>query len=305
MTGKKTACVIPTRNAGIGFSKLISQIKQQKNVNFKLIIIDSESCDGTDSISRREADLFYSIKVEDFNHGGTRQMIVEKHKEFDYFIFITQDVYLVGDDSFENIIKPLDEPDIGAVCGRQLPHLNATTVAEHARLFNYPSYNFKRSFSDKDRYGIKTAFLSNSFSSYKREALEDIGGFAKNLIMGEDMFAAAKMLLQGYHIYYCADALCRHSHNYTLLEEAKRYFDIGVLHSQQQFIMHKFGGTRGEGIAYLKSELKFAYQHKKRAIIESLIRSFLKICFYKLGKKNVLLPNSVNKFFSMSKNFWI
>jgi len=51
-------------------------------------------------------------------------------------------------------------------------------------------------------YGIKTAFLSNSFSAYRKKALQEIGWFKDNLILGEDTYAGAKLLLKGYKIAY-------------------------------------------------------------------------------------------------------
>jgi len=45
--------------------------------------------------------------------------------------------------------------------------------------------------------------------------LEEIGWFREKLIMGEDTFAGARMLLAGYKIAYVADAQVYHSHNYA------------------------------------------------------------------------------------------
>ena len=85
--------------------------------------------------------------------------------------------------------------------------------------------------------GIKAAFLSNSFAAYRRSALESVGGFPSDTIFGEDTFAAAKMLLNGWKIAYSAEATVYHSHNLTFIEEFRRYFDIGVFHSREKWFM--------------------------------------------------------------------
>ena len=60
-----------------------------------------------------------------------------------------------------------------------------------------------------------------------------------------------------YKIAYIADAMVKHSHNYSLIEEFKRYFDIGVFHADQQWIRNNFGGAGGEGKTFLISELLY------------------------------------------------
>ena len=83
---------------------------------------------------------------------------------------------------------------------------------------------------------MKTAFNSNSFAAYRRKALKDVGGFPINTILSEDMYVTAKMLLKNWSVAYCADAKVYHSHNYTIWQEFKRYFDIGVFHAKEAWI---------------------------------------------------------------------
>ncbi|BBI49658.1 hypothetical protein HORIV_20790 [Vreelandella olivaria] len=63
--------------------------------------------------------------------------------------------------------------------GRQLPHPDASPIAAHARYFNYPDESRVVATADIPRLGIKTAFLSNSFAAYRREALSARAGFPK------------------------------------------------------------------------------------------------------------------------------
>ncbi|VCW13919.1 hypothetical protein BANRA_01245 [Escherichia coli] len=42
------------------------------------------------------------------------------------------------------------------------------------------------------------------------------------------MYYTAKAILAGYKVAYVADAVVKHSHNYSPIDEFKRYFDIGV-----------------------------------------------------------------------------
>ncbi|BBM05676.1 hypothetical protein HAALTHF_27910n [Vreelandella aquamarina] len=87
--------------------------------------------------------------------------------------------------------------------------------------------------------------MSNSFAAYRREALLAAGGFPEGTILSEDMMAGARLLQQGWKLAYCADACVQHSHNYTLAAEFKRYFDIGVFHHREQWLLAWLGKAEG------------------------------------------------------------
>lgn len=59
------------------------------------------------------------------------------------------------------------------------------------------------------------------------------------------MYFAAQAVITGYKVAYVSEARVRHSHNYSVMEEFKRYFDIGVFHCEQPWIRDKFGGAGG------------------------------------------------------------
>ena len=130
--------------------------------------------------------------------------------------------------ALQALVAALDDPQAAAAYGRQLPHPDATPVAAHARLFNYPDASHTRRWSDAAEFGIKTCFLSNSFAAYRVQALREVGGFPANVILGEDMHLAARLLQAGYAIRYQAQAKVYHSHNYSWLAEFRRYFDVSV-----------------------------------------------------------------------------
>ncbi|MFW8286919.1 glycosyltransferase family 2 protein, partial [Klebsiella pneumoniae] len=73
----------------------------------------------------------------------------------------------------------------------------------------------------------------------------------------EDMFYTAKAILAGYKVAYVPEAKVHHSHNYSPSEEFKRYFDIGVFHTDEPWIRNSFGGAGGEGKRFIISEFKF------------------------------------------------
>ena len=217
--------VIPTYNAGNQWQDWIAAYQSQSLKADKVIVIDSSSSDDTVKLAEEAEFSVYSIPQSIFNHGRTRNQAVEFGKGFtDVVIFMTQDAILASSDSLANLLAPFVDPEVAAVCGRQLPHHDATPLAAHARYFNYPSESRVRTMADISVLGIKTAFMSNSFAAYRLSVFEELGGFPDNTILAEDMYLTAKMILLGYKVVYCAEATVFHSHNYTLKQEFQRYF---------------------------------------------------------------------------------
>ena len=118
------------------------------------------------------------------------------------------------------------------------------------------------------------------------------------------MYAAAKMLMAGWRVAYAGNAQCRHSHNYSLVEEFARYFDMGVFHARESWIRENFGGAGGEGIRYVKSELQFLGLHRLYLWPSAMLRNAIKLFAYKLGQQEAILPTLIKRKLGMYKRYW-
>jgi len=277
--------VIPTYNASRYLDAQLKALRAQSVKELEILVIDSSSSDRTLEIAKEYAVQTLSIRKEEFEHGGTRTLAGKTRSVGDILVYLTQDALPRNDEAIETLIQPLlTEHKCGVAFGRQIPYQDATPFAQHLRLFNYPSQSYVRTYADRTALGIRAAFCSNSFAAYRRKALESVGWFKTGLLMGEDMYACAKMLKQGYHVAYVADAAVYHSHNYSLRQEFKRYFDLGVFLKKEQWILDEFGTPEGEGLRFIRSELSFlvrtGYPHY---VPLSLLRATAKGLGYRLG----------------------
>lgn len=301
----KIAVIVPTLNAGKRWLDWLQAFARQNITAEYRLVVDSSSDDDTLELAKAYGFERHVIAKADFNHGGTRQLAVDLLPEADILVFLTQDAILNNHDAIDNLVKCFADPLIGAAYGRQLPHLNAGSISAHARLFNYPDKSQIRSLSDKQIFGIKTVFISNSFAAYRRSALLEVGGFPIDTIMNEDTYVAGKMLVAGWKMAYCAEAQVFHSHDYTFNQELNRYFDIGVFHAHTTWLQNTFGGASGEGWRFVKSELGFLLRTAPWLIPSALIRTVLKWLGYKLGKTSLSgLPIAICRTLSLHKNYW-
>lgn len=301
----KTGLIVPTLNAGRLWESWLKAFEQQTRKPDCLLVIDSSSSDDTVALARSRGFDVHVIPKAAFNHGGTRQFGVTMLPDVDIFVFMTQDALLAGPDALERLLAAFDDSQVGAAYGRQLPHRNAGPIARHARLFNYPAESHKRSLKDRTRFGIKTAFISNSFAAYRRSALMQARGFPVDTIMNEDTYVAGRMLVSGWRVAYCADALVFHSHDYSFLEEFRRYFDIGVFHNHTAWLQRTFGGASGEGLRFVVSEMRYLAKHSPWLIPSAALRTGLKWLGFKLGILHQGLPRALRSHLSLHKTYWL
>ena len=296
---------IPTFNPGHTWAFWLARITSWlPKFVCRLIIIDSQSDDCTPELSAQAGFEVFTISRADFNHGDTRQLAVEHLFDCDLIIFLTQDAVLAAPESIKKLIAVFDDEKVGAAYGRQLPHPDAKPIGAHARLYNYPDRSEFRNKNSISNLGLKAAFISNSFAAYRRDALLAVEGFPSNTIFGEDTIVAGKMLLTDWKIAYVADATVFHSHDYTPMQEFSRYFDIGVLHSRESWLLERFGKPEGEGKKFVISELSYLVRHAPWSIPSAMIRTLLKYSGYRLGRLEHFLPIRVKQHFSMHKNYW-
>lgn len=295
---------VPTYNGGKIWKEVITSIKRYAPQNLYVLVIDSNSKDDTAANALAAGFDVDTINGADFNHGGTRNIAVEKAQhEHDIIIFMTQDA-IPQQDFIINIIDAFKDEKVACAYGRQLPHVDANPLASHARYYNYPTKDYVCGYEDIPEMGIKTVFMSNSFSAYRISAFKKLGGFPSNTILCEDMYFTAKAVMAGFKVAYTANAVVRHSHNYTPMEEFKRYFDIGVFHADEPWIREEFGGAGGEGKRFILSELKYLLKSAPLWIPLALINNFMKILGYKIGQNYKKLPLSIVKKLSMHKRYW-
>lgn len=300
----KVGLIVPSLNAGKLWQSWLDAFSKQTRLPDRLLLIDSSSTDDTVALAREQGFEIQSIAKSVFNHGGTRQSGVELLQDMDIIVFLTQDALLANPQAIATLLKAFENPQVGVAYGRQLPHINAGPIAAHARLFNYPAKSQLRSLDDSHRFGIKTVFVSNSFAAYRRSALMQVGGFPLDTIMNEDTFVVGKMLLSGWKVAYCADAQVFHSHDYSVADEFKRYFDIGVFHAQTTWLQDTFGSASGEGLRYVRSELVYLLKFAPEMIPSALVRTGVKWLGYKMGRLHSKLPVAVSHGLSLHKAYW-
>lgn len=229
-------------------------------VKAKVLVFNSSSDDGTVELARKlGAETLITPRTE-MNHGYARE-VSRKKLNTDIVVMMTPDAYAEAD-MLEKLIKPIEEGRADATYARQIAHEGANIISRFSRQFNFPEKSNIRGITDVEKYGVYTAFISDACTAYLNKALDEIGGFRWTL-SGEDAIAGAMLIKKGYKIAYVADAVVRHSHNYSPFKEFRRHFDTGMYRKQWHKILDLGGaGDQTRGASYAASLLGYVAKNQ-------------------------------------------
>jgi rhamnosyltransferase len=297
--------IIPVLNPGAFAGQLARAIGGQRVRPDEIIVLDSESNDGSVSAFEAIGAQIHRVPRRTFDHGGTRRYGMEIARGDD-LLYLTQDAIPADPHAFDRLAAALHSaPDIAIAYGRHQPRAGANAFGAHLRLFAYPEVSHVRSAADVPRVGLRTAFASNTFAMYRRSALEDVGGFAPRIVSNEDLHAAARMLLRGWRVSYAAEAIVEHSHDSSAIAEARQFFDTGVMHAEERWLLSTLGVPEGSAAEFARSE--YAYLRARRepwALPRWGYRNAVRLIAYRLGRAHHVLPTSVKRRLTAQPAYW-
>lgn len=296
--------IIPTLQAGEALRRLIESLQDQTLKPREILVIDSASTDGTPYIAMGCGVRVIGIDRQDFDHGGTRNLAAS-HAVGEVLVFMTQDAMPAHPDMLERLVAPLmRDGRVACAYARQVPRPGAGVLERLTRAHLYPERPAVKWRADLPRLGVRTFFCSNVCAAYRRDIFEQLGRFPAPVLFNEDLFFAARCILADYGVAYAADARVVHSHDYTLAQQFRRYFDNGVSMRGNEWVYAHSGVGRSGSRLVLAVARELIRRRQMRYIPRLLAESAAKFIGYQLGKRHRLLPASLCRRFSMHRGIW-
>ncbi len=296
----KVSVVIPTLNAEGHLPRLLSSLRGQ-TVETEVVVVDSSSEDSTPLIARRGADVFVSVRREEFNHGLTRNLGLRLASE-DIVVFMSQDALPENDRTLETLIRPIVEGEVVLSYARHVPPPGTRPPEVFFRLFSYPPKSEIRDASMLPKYGLRVFANSNVCAAYLKEKLLEVGGFPR-VILSEDLYVAARLILAGYRTMYNAEAKVLHAHSFTPWGIFRRYFSIGVFYAENRWL-REFGG-RGDTLRFVVEELIFLSEHHPLWVPYAVVENVARLLGLLLGYNYRFLPKPLLPLLSGYRNYWM
>jgi len=273
--------IIPTLNGAGHLPGLIDSLRRQTVKGLEVIVIDSDSDDGTDKLAASLGCIVQRITRAEFDHGRTRNLGADVASG-DTLVFLTQDALPVSADFIARLIEPIDGRITAAAYARQVPAPQATPTEAFARLYNYPPESSSRHVSRIERRTLRSFFFSNAASAISRECFEKVGRFPSPVPTNEDMLLCARLLDAGYRISYVAEAEVIHSHAFSLTELFRRYCRVGMVARDYQATLRAERHAR-EGLEFVRRQIAYLQRvgHSElipRAIVEAGVKALAFYC---------------------------
>ncbi|MDF3128815.1 glycosyltransferase [Kiritimatiellaeota bacterium B1221] len=294
--------VIPIWNAEPYLPKLLPQLFAQKGVDLQeVLLLDSMSTDRSLEIASGFPRVTI-IPIACFSHGGTRNLGIQKAQS-EIIVLMTQDALPQGTDWMEKLISPLQNAKVAYTFSRQVPYPGTNPMESYYLNQKFSADSSKTyEIEQEEIASLDQVFSSNVSSALKRSvALQH--PFNSQLIMGEDQQFSRDVQQAGFAVQYVHDSIVIHSHNYSLMQTFRRYFD-SVIAITQVFPSHKLNASASSGVSYLKHEFLFIL--KQHPV-------YLPYYFCYLGMKTLAtfiahmekhLPRKFVRFCSMNDRYW-
>ncbi len=279
--------ICPLYKAEKYITNLNNSIMMQQNVNINTIhYILTESKDNTEKILQENAIEYKKIKAEEFSHSLTRETEAMKSNA-DIIVFITQDIEIRDKLWLYKLIRPIENGECEATYSRQIAKDDG--IEKYTREINYPKESKVVSKKDVDQLGLRTFFFSDASSAIRADIFKKLNGYdGKKIPINEDQYFAYKLIMNGYKIRYCADSIVYHSHNFTLKQIFKRYYDTGVFFKQNNYL-DKYGTNKTGGRLAIYTLKKAIQDRNVKVILQFIPNMAARFIGMKMGKykKNI------------------
>jgi len=237
----KISIVIPTLNAGELFREVLEGVKAQEiDAELELVIVDSGSEDGTAELGKKYADVFLQIRKEEFNHGQTRNLAIEKSSG-ELIALLVQDATPSNRHWLSSLASAFDDPMVAGAYSRQVPRPDCNPLIR-IRLLDWASGGGERRIQEltgksacaprtnealkltpeQIKKVIETFSFDNVSSMIRRSVWEKIKFPSRRF--AEDIGWCREVLCQGWKVVYEPESVVIHSHNKSLWYEFKRIY---------------------------------------------------------------------------------
>lgn len=259
--------VIPTKNAGTLFNKVLASIfNQNTELQYEVICVDSGSTDNTIEIIKSFPVKLYQIAPQEFGHGKTRNYGAAQGTG-EFIVFITQDALPANEYWLQRLVEAMGKDEkIAGGFGIHYPYegcnlLDQRDITLHFRGFGcdrtiYFMQDLNR-YENEEGYRHLLAYFSDNNSCLRRSVWEKIPYDDVNF--AEDQIWAKKIIELGYKKVYTPFAAVYHSHNYKLSTYFQRYFDEykGVYQVHQYKILPSPVLIIPAAIKHILSDIKY------------------------------------------------
>jgi glycosyltransferase involved in cell wall biosynthesis len=215
---------IPVRNGGSLLGDVLAAVRAQRlDRPLELLVADSGSSDGSRQLAGRFGAELLDVRVGEFSHGGTRNLLVERASG-SHIAFLTQDAVPADEHWLFRLLCGFEAgEDVGLVFGPYRARPDARLMVRRELDEWFASLSALPQRGVGDRLDVRRSFFTDANGCVARAAWERVP--FRPVAYAEDRLLARDMLAAGFAKVFRPDAAVIHSHSYKPLEQFRRSFD--------------------------------------------------------------------------------
>src|SRR5450755_2612983 len=234
MSGLVTVA-LPILNGGGALEQTLAAVSAQRfDGELELVVCDSGSRDGSAQLARRHGAEVIEIAREQFSHGGTRNLLMER-SQGEHVALLTQDAVPADERWLSRLLAGFAlAPDVGLVFGPYRPRADASPMVARELTEWFRSLSpsgqpridrLERGERDLQARVLlgQRGFFTDANGCVARSAWEQVG--FREVEYAEDHALAHDMLRAGFAKVYLPSAAVIHSHEYSTWDWLRRSFD--------------------------------------------------------------------------------
>jgi len=212
----KATIVIRSRNNVNIIDETMRGVFEQSFKNFEVINFDNTSTDGTIGKIKQFNTRIVSIPEGSYIPGRVLNMAIEECRS-EIVVFLNSDCVPLNKYWLENLVKPFEDPSVGAVFSRQIPGKDALPIVQ---------IDTERAFGDGEEHKKWTHFFSMASSAIRKTVwIND--SFDEEMLISEDMEWSYRIKKKGYKVVYAKDSIVEHFHAYSMKQLYHRHLKEG------------------------------------------------------------------------------
>ena len=254
--------IILTKNEVKNIENCLNEVfSQHCPFNIEVIVIDSGSTDGTIEAIQKFPVRLIRIKPVQFHHAITRNYGASLAKG-EILVYLGGDACPCNNIWLSKLISCLDEMNVAAVYGKQIPSHGINPVNQFRLSWNYGERKIIKSHINIQSYGTRAYYFSTVNCAIRKSIWEKFN-FPENVPVYEDNAFIKNVINTGYKVVYEPEAQVYHGHNYSIPEILQRYFDTGFIYNYLGVFERSKENNKinKEGILYLKKGISYLFDN--------------------------------------------
>lgn len=233
MPTPRASIVLPTLNGARDLARLLPALAAQElEGGFELLVVDSDSDDGTRELAARSGASVTRIERHAFRHGPTRNERA-KDARAPFLVFLSQDAEPRDPRFLATLLAAFEDERTAGAYARVLPRddddpLTRRTVLDAPEASDLPRVHAW--VPDTRVNPSSQVHFNNVASAIRRDVFERFP--FPDVPFGEDLAWATRVFVRGWRIRFVPEAVVLHSHRYGLRTAFERYRIDAAFHRQ-------------------------------------------------------------------------